>query len=236
MSIKALKSEIDQFLSEIKTSNGGLAEVAASDISDLARILNKLIALKYERDSDGDLPVEFRLVDRTRFERSFSVLVPYVHKPVAGKSELDLNLQAAEQYSLLASQASDASDKHMQAVRRILTDATSVEAPLSLGGRRYVSKPPAGLLPEHVSTALVKRLNSKAMANNPCPVERSHRNVWSAALANKLSAELKTNVQCSMCLITVAGVKLQINVPSLDKVFIAESGSKDVTVREASST
>ncbi len=75
---KSLFSKMEKFLAERRHSSGGYAEVRIKDMTDLDKIIHELIELKFERDPDGDLPVEFKLVDRTRFEPMHFAVVPYL--------------------------------------------------------------------------------------------------------------------------------------------------------------
>lgn len=72
------RTEIDEVVKLItdwaidqKVSKGGYAPVELQEIHDLNYIILKLLELKYERDPDGDLPVDFELVDRTRHYNPF---------------------------------------------------------------------------------------------------------------------------------------------------------------------
>ena len=75
-----LQTMIDKFLSERRHSAGGWAEVQLQDVKDLCAILSELIKRKFEADPDGDLPIEYTIVDRTRFDRMRFEPVPYHHK------------------------------------------------------------------------------------------------------------------------------------------------------------
>lgn len=78
MDIKSqLYNKIDEFLAEHRESVGGWVFVAPKDLEQLDEIINWLLAAKYDLDHDGDLPVEFKLIDRTRFERMYYKPVPY---------------------------------------------------------------------------------------------------------------------------------------------------------------
>lgn len=73
-----LDSKITAFLKDKrKSKSGGWAEVTDSDIADLSDIINDIIGLKFERDCDGDLPVEYCLVDRNKYYNIPYVYVPY---------------------------------------------------------------------------------------------------------------------------------------------------------------
>jgi hypothetical protein len=65
---KIISDYIENFLSERRESNGQYEEVTQSDIYYLGQILAELISAKWERDPDGDLPIETMILDKTRFE------------------------------------------------------------------------------------------------------------------------------------------------------------------------
>lgn len=76
-----LLERISKFLEERKESDcDGWAPVAFEEMKDLCGIVEDMIRMKWEADADGDVPVEFDLVDRTRFERSHFRPQPYEHK------------------------------------------------------------------------------------------------------------------------------------------------------------
>lgn len=79
--LKALLARIEAFSNAEKaaTPGGGYAPVNQTEIEELASILRDMIALKYQADADGDVPVEFQIVDRTRFERTHFFAIPYTH-------------------------------------------------------------------------------------------------------------------------------------------------------------
>lgn len=78
-SLAALLARVEEFGRERVPSTGGWAPVKPEEVSELAGILNDVIAAKYDPDPDGDLPINFQLVDRTRFERAHFFLIPYTH-------------------------------------------------------------------------------------------------------------------------------------------------------------
>lgn len=57
---------IEEFLKIKSCSDGGYAPVGLNDIVLLRNILKSILDLKYERDADGDLPVGFILIDKTK--------------------------------------------------------------------------------------------------------------------------------------------------------------------------
>jgi hypothetical protein len=77
---KALAGLIDRFLAERRESDGGYAPVTESDLNKLYAIISRLVRMKWGMDPDGDRPIEWKLIDRTRFERMHYVPIPYEHK------------------------------------------------------------------------------------------------------------------------------------------------------------
>jgi len=75
---KSLLDKLAKFWTEKRKSTGGWAEVRTEDMRQLADIIYELIERKWERDPDGDLPIEVQIVDRTRFERTAYAPVPYM--------------------------------------------------------------------------------------------------------------------------------------------------------------
>jgi len=65
---KLLKMDkgIQKFLRNRRESYGGWAEITEQDVMDLRDIINLLIDLKCEKDVDGDLPIEYILINRIK--------------------------------------------------------------------------------------------------------------------------------------------------------------------------
>lgn len=79
--IKLLETQIKQFLSEHRKSDGGWAQITKNDITDLYKVIETLIKLKCDSDSDGDYPIEAQLVNR-RIERGiWPFAFPYDSDP-----------------------------------------------------------------------------------------------------------------------------------------------------------
>lgn len=69
---------IDKFAKDRRLADGGgWAPVHDEDLDQLHCILNALLVLKFQRDCDGDLPINFEIIDRTKFEPSHFMPVPY---------------------------------------------------------------------------------------------------------------------------------------------------------------
>jgi hypothetical protein len=78
-----LLEDIKTYLRDRSLSDGGRwPEVTGPDMDLLQKIIDELIELKYGQDSDGDLPVEVLLVNRTRWRLS-----PY--EPIPHESTLE---------------------------------------------------------------------------------------------------------------------------------------------------
>jgi hypothetical protein len=99
----ALDKLIDKFLAESRKSDGGWAPVTERDLGQLYIIVEKIIGMKWGQDPDGDLPIEWKIIDRTRFERLHYFPVPYEHK---AKDEL-----ALEHLSTVVTNANIANDE-----------------------------------------------------------------------------------------------------------------------------
>lgn len=69
--IDGLFKLISDWAIDQKVSEGSYAPVDPKEIVALNEIILKLLELKYQRDPDGDLPVEWTLVDRTHFYHPF---------------------------------------------------------------------------------------------------------------------------------------------------------------------
>ena len=72
---------IQAFLSERRHSDDcGWATVEQQDLNQLECILYALIEAKWDADTDGDYPIEYVLVDRTKYVRDNFFSIPYVHE------------------------------------------------------------------------------------------------------------------------------------------------------------
>lgn len=77
---RSLANRIEKFLRERRHSDGGYAPVTESDFKQLDAILYQLIELKFARDPDGDLPINYKLINRNIFQPDHYWLVRYEHK------------------------------------------------------------------------------------------------------------------------------------------------------------
>lgn len=96
---KLLNILIDEFLAVRRESDGGYAPVTEKDLEQLDTIIYKLIGMKWAMDPDGDLPIDFKIIDRTRFEPMHYDPVPYQHKteddPLAQRGRLAILMMNA---------------------------------------------------------------------------------------------------------------------------------------------
>lgn len=78
-SVKNLLARVEEFVREQARAGdgGGYAKVEPTDVPEIAVILHEMLACKYPKDADGDLPINFKLVDRTVFEPSHFFNIPY---------------------------------------------------------------------------------------------------------------------------------------------------------------
>ena len=97
-----IHTRLNKFLEVQKLSDGGYAEVSNEEFSELSELINDIIHLKYEMDCDGDIPIEFALTDRNKYERSRFFPMPYTHNATTLKELIDA-LSCAE-YNLATAQ------------------------------------------------------------------------------------------------------------------------------------
>ena len=76
----ALDKRINEFLTDRRMGDGGWAPVTERDLNQLCAIIDWLIKMKWETDPDGDFPINWKVIDRTRFEPMHYHPVPYEHK------------------------------------------------------------------------------------------------------------------------------------------------------------
>lgn len=62
----ALNAKMNEFFESTGESDGGWAKVEKDDLSSLYDIIVDIVALKYETDADGDLPINIALCDRNQ--------------------------------------------------------------------------------------------------------------------------------------------------------------------------
>jgi hypothetical protein len=102
---KRIDKAIDTFLSQRRTTDGShYAPVYDADMVDLDRILSLLIGAKWEADVDGDYPLEYRLLDRTKHSPEFWMYVPR-HDKIVTPEQYRSALRAATSNVNWANQA-----------------------------------------------------------------------------------------------------------------------------------
>lgn len=70
---------VDEFLRVRRNSDGGWAQVTSTDLLFLNGIITQLLVEKFQEDSDGDLPVEFNIINRNTHQKVHYLPVPYTH-------------------------------------------------------------------------------------------------------------------------------------------------------------
>lgn len=90
-----LNKKINKFLEDFSECDhsSGYAPVKESDVAELQAIFRELLALKYEKDSVGELPIEVNFVDKTRYESSHFYPVPKIREGESGYNLADLHKQ-----------------------------------------------------------------------------------------------------------------------------------------------
>jgi hypothetical protein len=88
-----LQQAIDTFLEERRESNGGWAPVTHEDMAQLHSIINLLIEKKWAENDGGNLPVEYRMVDRNKEHFIWPCMLPYTHTDHT-ESPLEENVRA----------------------------------------------------------------------------------------------------------------------------------------------
>ena len=72
---------IDKFLKEYRTSDGdSWTSVPSGDIQQLHDVVHAIVDAKYDKDLDGDLPIEVHLVDRNVYCPFWFFKTKYPHK------------------------------------------------------------------------------------------------------------------------------------------------------------
>ena len=76
-----LTKQLEEFLADHRESRGGggYAPVKQHDMNQLYDVMYSIIAAKWDADCDGDRPINFSIIDRTRFEPQHFIEIPYRH-------------------------------------------------------------------------------------------------------------------------------------------------------------
>lgn len=91
-----LAKKIESFIAIRSKSEGGYSPVSNKDIQDLSSILQSLIEAKYEEDPDGDLPISYQLIDRTKYQTSPYSPMPHTHRLGGDLNALRSALRSAQ--------------------------------------------------------------------------------------------------------------------------------------------
>lgn len=76
---KALQDRIEKFIAVKSESSGGWAPATYDEMWELHGIVMDIVAAKYEKDPDGDLPIEATLVNRCETYALHYDPLPYLH-------------------------------------------------------------------------------------------------------------------------------------------------------------
>jgi hypothetical protein len=87
MENKALHDKLDEFLEHRRLSSGGYAEITSQDVVDLNHLISDVIKAKCQSDPDGDYPIDFKIIDRTKFEPMHFFPVEYDHDKTKEKRQ-----------------------------------------------------------------------------------------------------------------------------------------------------
>jgi len=88
----SLDALIEQFLVNHRecSAGGGWAQITDADLDQLHKIIWKLIELKCDRDADGDLPIQFKIVNRRTHENLAYSAVPHREGRDENGNEIEL--------------------------------------------------------------------------------------------------------------------------------------------------
>jgi hypothetical protein len=79
--IKALLDGVEKFIRNRRPRvDSGYAPVKDGDITELSMILQAIIEAKWDADVDGDYPINWKFIDRTKCEPMHFRAVPYKHE------------------------------------------------------------------------------------------------------------------------------------------------------------
>ena len=86
---KELTERIKTFLKERRVSDGGWAPVTGDDMEQFHAVIYSLIEAKWGADPDGDRPIQYKLVDRTKYWPLHYFPIPYGHDDGKREEEFD---------------------------------------------------------------------------------------------------------------------------------------------------
>lgn len=85
-----IDSTLDKLLAERRKSDSSYAPVTDEDWKLLHRLINDILHAKFESDADGDLPVEYDLVNRHTHQRNQYLPVEYASENKTTQEILDI--------------------------------------------------------------------------------------------------------------------------------------------------
>ena len=223
MTPPSLTRQIEAFLATgQKGSAGGFAPVTPEEVEQLHGIIGALLEAKYERDPDGDLPVEAILTDRTRFERPMTLPIPYTSKPFPNHSELEMELMVADRFQGLANFASERASRHLRSATELMRVAAAANRPMTFSGVTYSVALPPGMTRERITEVLDTEVRN-AMLTTPCPQDFTERGKWAEQRAQAATALLGMKVLPRTCSQGPDGVKIRFDIPALDDTVKIEA-------------
>jgi hypothetical protein len=84
-----LSQRIKTFLKERRESDGGWAPVTDEDMEQFHAVIYALIEAKWGADPDGDRPIDYILIDRTKYRPMDFFPLPYGHRTGKREEEFD---------------------------------------------------------------------------------------------------------------------------------------------------
>ena len=116
--MSSMDTLIDRFLEDHREceAGGGYAQITQEDINRLHEIVWKLIELKCDRDADGDLPVQFKIVNRRTHEGLAYMAVPHREGRDEDDNEIEM-VPFTDMLQILLSNLSIASDRVTNEIR-----------------------------------------------------------------------------------------------------------------------
>jgi hypothetical protein len=103
-----------------KSERGGWAEVREKDMTELDEILDGIISSKWEQDADGDLPINCKLIDRTKFEPDHFFVLPYLDHNSYREKSWPEQQKAMLEYIDLAGANIDIAAKRLEIALKLL--------------------------------------------------------------------------------------------------------------------
>lgn len=186
----SLNQKIEDFLATRSKSDGGFAPVGEKDIELLGGILHGLIKAKYQKDPDGDLPVSFQLVDRTRYQGSYFSPVPHLPHGHDECVDMEALLRVLRISNGNLATAQDQVNRAMRAIEFGAVENMNKGMPVSFGERSYEVALPGDDRSVAVNAA---KDHTVAYLNEYPPVgmdDFSTRQAWETAANEAISERL----------------------------------------------